>query len=262
MRLIASNYKDLIDWSASAPLDAEVFTATSKFDAMNRPIESTSPDGSVTRRSFNEANLLERVDVNLEGAVMATQFVTNVDYDAKGQRTRIDYGNKASTTYEYDPFTFRLTRLVTHRAATAFPGDGADPPPVGWLGKPAQNLSYTYDAVGNVTSDPATTPSRRSTSAIRKSSRDAEYTYDAVYRLIEATGREHLASAGGDAIQPDAYDTSHMGFGHPGDGNLMGTYREQYAYDFAGNILEMKHRGEQRLCCRVGRGAIPTTSRA
>ena len=34
-----------------------------------------------------EANLLERVDVNLRGAAEATPFIKNVDYNAKGQRT-------------------------------------------------------------------------------------------------------------------------------------------------------------------------------
>ena len=49
--------------------------------------------------------------------------VANIDYDAKGQRQRIDYGNGASTVYGYDPLTFRLTQLLTRRNAAAFPGD-------------------------------------------------------------------------------------------------------------------------------------------
>ena len=31
--------------------------------------------------------------------------VANIDYDAKGQRQRIDYKNGASTFYSYDPLT-------------------------------------------------------------------------------------------------------------------------------------------------------------
>ncbi len=42
---------------------------------------------SVIRPGYNEANLLERVEVNLRGAAVATPFVTDIDYDAKGQRT-------------------------------------------------------------------------------------------------------------------------------------------------------------------------------
>jgi hypothetical protein len=71
--------------------------------------------------------LLERVDVWLEraaepGALLDRNIpaeapspvgVANIDYDAKGQRQRIDYKNGASTFYSYDPLTFRLTQLLT-----------------------------------------------------------------------------------------------------------------------------------------------------
>ena len=53
----------------------------------------------------------------------ATAFVTDIDYDAKGQRTLIDYGNGVTTTYDYDPLTFRLVHLLTRRDAIAFPDD-------------------------------------------------------------------------------------------------------------------------------------------
>ena len=78
---------------------------------------------------FNEANLLERVDVWLERAAEPAALldpaadapspvgVANIDYDAKGQRMRIDYKNGASTVYSYDPLTFRLTQLLTRRNA-------------------------------------------------------------------------------------------------------------------------------------------------
>ena len=55
----------------------------------------------------------------LRGASSATSFVANINYDAKGQRQRIDYKNGASTLYSYDPLTFRLTQLVTRRNAAA-----------------------------------------------------------------------------------------------------------------------------------------------
>ena len=107
----------------------------------------TTPDGSVYRPTFNEANLLDKVDVNLRGAATATSFVTNINYNAKGQRELIAYGNGAKTAYEYDPLTFRLTRLRTTRAA-ALNGLASqiftDPAVV-------QDLRYTYDPAGNIT---------------------------------------------------------------------------------------------------------------
>ncbi|RPJ64610.1 MAG: toxin, partial [Acidobacteria bacterium] len=103
-RRIAEEYKQAIDWSAVdavlpadgaakfipsavetvlAPLvEADPFTAQTTYDALNRPTSVTAPDNSVYRPTFNEANLLEKVDVNLRGAVVATPFVSNIDYDA------------------------------------------------------------------------------------------------------------------------------------------------------------------------------------
>ena len=112
---------------------------------------------------FNEANLLERVDVWLERAAepagllhVASEArsavgVTNIDYDAKGQRQRIDYKNGASTLYNYDPLTFRLTQLLTVRDAAAFPADDPHPLIDGWPGKQVQNLRYAYDPARNIT---------------------------------------------------------------------------------------------------------------
>ena len=38
------------------------------------------------------------MSVNLQGTSTATPFVTDIDYNAKGQRTLIEYGNGASTS--------------------------------------------------------------------------------------------------------------------------------------------------------------------
>src|SRR5207302_917518 len=127
--------------------------------------------------------------------------------------TRIDYGNKVTTTYDYDPLTFRLIHLLTRRSATAFPGDGADPPPAGWPGSQVQNLSYTYDPVGNITEirdDAQEIVFFRN----RRVEPSAQYTYDAIYRLTEATGREHLGLTGGTPrapTAPDAFNSFHTG---------------------------------------------------
>src|SRR5581483_1891051 len=113
------------------------------------------------------------------GASAATSFVTNIDYNAKRQRERIDYRNGAQTTYEYDPLTFRLIRLKTTRPANADTTASQlflDPSVV-------QDLHYTYDPTGNLT--------RVADAALVSVSRGGQqvdpacaYTYDAVYRLV------------------------------------------------------------------------------
>jgi rhodanese-related sulfurtransferase len=193
-------------------------------------VELRPPDGSIVRPTYNEANLLERIEANLRGAASTTVFVADIDYNAKGQRVLIDYGNGAVTSYTYEPLTFRLTRLRTTRSRGS---------------QVLQDLRYTYDPAGNIIHirDDAQQTIYFNNSVVEP---HAEYTYDALYRLIEATGREHLGQTGGvpNAPTPHSYnDVSRVGLLHPGDGNAMGRYLERYVYDAVGNFLEMQHRG-------------------
>ena len=240
-RQVAPGYKDVIDWATAQP-SGEGFASSTGYDALNRPVSLGAPDTSVIHPRYNEANLLNALEANLHGAAELTKFVTNIDYNAKGQRVRIDYGTKdgsgISTTYSYDSATFRLTHLRTRRSAARF--DGTDRP------GEVQNVSYTYDPAGNITHirDDAQDTIFFSNQRVEP---DNDYFYDAIYRLIEATGREHLGQNGGGARlppSPSSYnDWSRIGRAHPSDGKAMGTYRETYKYDEIGNFLEMKHLG-------------------
>lgn len=220
-RQLAKDYKNTLDWSQSVALEPEIFNSDTSYDALNRPLTVTSPDGSVYRPTFNEANLLDKVDVHLRGAAAATAFVTNIDYDAKGQRQLIVYGNGVQTSYDYDPFTFRLIHLHTQRG-----------------GEHLQDLFYTYDPVGNITHirDEAQ-PTLYFNNAVVEP--HAEYTYDALYRLIAATGREHI----GQVSQPQTTwdDGSRINLPHPHDGQAMRRYTESYEYDAVGNFLNLIH---------------------
>ncbi|HVG33225.1 MAG TPA: SpvB/TcaC N-terminal domain-containing protein [Pyrinomonadaceae bacterium] len=244
-RQLARNYKTTLNWSGAVPLEPQTYTSRTVYDALNRPTDLTTPDSSVIHLAYNEASLLEGIGAHLRGAAAATPFVTRLDYDAKGQCTLIDYGNNTRTTYVYDRLTFRLAQMLTERNASDFPDDCPQPAPVGWPGCQVQNLHYTYDPTGNVThirDDAQQTIYFRN----RRVEPSAVYTYDALSRLIEATGREHLGLAGvqpNPPTAPDAFNGFHTGMDHPGNGNAVGTYVEQYVYDAVGNILSMQHRG-------------------
>src|SRR5208337_580685 len=67
-RRFTREYKQAPDWSQSQPLESRTFSSATKYDALNRAIAVTAPDRSVYRPRFNNANLLEAVDVNLRGA--------------------------------------------------------------------------------------------------------------------------------------------------------------------------------------------------
>lgn len=251
-RRFAIEYKERIDWAGvEAALRGEVldrrivsstlaqyldanlgFTTKTTYDALNRVVTQTTPDNSITRPLYNEANLLNKIDVQLRGEPQASSFIRNIDYDAKGQRTLSEYGNGVITEYEYDKETFRLVHLKTTRSG--FPANE----------QIVQDLHYTYDPTGNIS-----TIRDHAQQTIYFNNAVAEphtqYWYDAIYRLIKAHGREHLGQTGGHLNPPvptSPSDAPRAGLPHPNDGGAMGNYEEKYDYDEVGNILELHHR--------------------
>lgn len=246
-RRLAREYKATLNWSGVVALEDETFSSRTRHDALNRVVQMIAPhsDGSGTKINvvqpvYNEANLLERVNVWLNQSAEPTGLldpatadlhaVTDIDYDAKGHKKLIDYGNGVTTTFEYDPLTYRLTNIKTVRGG-ASPADR----------RKVQDLFYTYDPAGNITHirDDAQQKVYFNNQVVEAR---AEYTYDAIYRLIEAAGREYLEDAGRPTA-PDATNSFHTRLDHPRDGKVMGSYVEQYVYDAVGNILSMRHRG-------------------
>jgi RHS repeat-associated protein len=222
-RQLLSEYREEVDWAASPSLEAEVFYSETSYDALNRPLTLTAPDHSVIRPTYNDANLLEELHVNLKGTAGFAPFVTNIQYNAKGQRERIEYANGAHTTSTYDPLTFRLVHVKTLRAS-----DNAD----------LQNLAYAYDPVGNITSiaDAAQQTVYFKNQVVSAS---GHYVYDAIYRLFKAEGREHAGNT--EHPQTSYNDVPRVHLSLPDDGQAMRNYREQYRYDAVGNILEVLH---------------------
>ena len=243
-RDLLPGYKQAVNWLLNPAANDGSFTSSTTYDALNRPLTVTSPDGSVYRPTFNEANLLDKVDVNLRGEQESgqpkwTSFVTNINYNAKGQRELIAYANGAQTSYEYDPFTFRLIHLETTRPAllNSLAPIFADPTIL-------QDLRYTYDPAGNIT--------RIEDAALKivfHNDQQVEpvcnYVYDAVYRLIEASGREHIGQTAHDFNPQNRRDYDFVGLAHfiahSNDLQALRTYTERYEYDAVGNFDAVRH---------------------
>ena len=260
-RRLANEYKDAPDWKSLEPLfqlatldltaiendltpmlEAEFFEGSARFDALNRLVQVVAPHSNlpnkkrnVIRPGYNEANLLERMDIWLErddepeelldrATAEARTGVSNIDYNAKGQRQQIEYKNGVNTEYTYEKETFRLARLETSRGAERL-----------------QNLQYSYDSIGNITSirDEAQQTVIFGNQRVNPHN---DYTYDAIYRLIKATGREHLGQTVNPPTPYDEFNFFHIRR-DPNDPNVMGRYVEEYNYDEVGNILFVRHRG-------------------
>lgn len=225
-RQLTRDYKGLRDWTSPNSVSLEpgpAFTRSTQYDALNRPVLLTAPDGSLVKPRYNEANLLDRVDVNLRGATTATSFITNIEYNARGQRVGTEHGNGVRCQYTYEPETFRLSESRTTRTN----------------GDVLQDLRYTHDAVGNITHivDDAQQTIYFANQVVTAAN---DYSYDAIYRLIAAEGREHIGQATKPETTPD--DRFRTQLAHPQDGQAMRRYEEAYRYDGAGNILELIHR--------------------
>jgi RHS repeat-associated protein len=101
-----------------------------------------------------------------------------------------------------------------------------------------QDLGYTYDPVGNITHihDDAQQTIYFNNQVVTP---HADYTYDAIYRLLTAEGREHI----GQVSQPETTwdDAFRVKLQHPQDGQAMRRYTERYDYDPVGNFLQLIH---------------------
>ncbi|MEM9678914.1 MAG: SpvB/TcaC N-terminal domain-containing protein, partial [Bacteroidota bacterium] len=237
-----ANYKDIPNWITSnldntTIFDSSltVFSSQIEYDALNLAINTITPDGSETKPVFNEAGLLNGVAVDLlpangVGAKEKKSFVKTINYDAKGQREQIVYGdrngnNLATSTYKYDEETFRLLQIRTIRGN----------------GDMLQDLYYTYDPVGNITEIEDKAIPTRFFNNFRIEPKGL-YVYDALNRLIEAQGKEHAGQAINFGSCDHWEDQNFKKFYSSGDDMAWRKYTQKYSYDPVGNILETKHK--------------------
>jgi len=221
---LLNDYKNLPNWTddnLQALLEQEHFDTEAEYDALHRVTQTKTPDGSITIPTYNEAGLLKKVEVTQDAE--AQLFVKNIDYNEKGERTRITYGNDVETSYEYDKETFRLIHLKTKRANNSF----------------LQDLYYTYDPSGNITqikdkNIPVHFFNNERIEGVSK------YKYDPLYRLIEASGKEHIGQV--DFGNNDNWnDLLFLKKYSSGDDMAWRNYTQSYKYDEVGNIMQMRH---------------------
>ena len=248
-RQLCKEYRQVPNWHSATitdpglPMEPESYSAYSEFDALNRPIKLTSPSAEIDKANifypaYDQGNRLKGLKTRLRrpgpegttaGEEDATLFVKHIAYDEKGLRTRIVYGNDTATNYRYDRENFNLLEFKTR---------AKDAPPEEFL----QSLAYTYDAAGNITHihDGAWQPVYFRNKVVNPSN---DYIYDAMYRLIEAHGREFAAQN-----QPvGQYDgerrvTENIPFHNNQE---LRAYTQSYAYDVVGNMLTLLHKAPE-----------------
>jgi RHS repeat-associated protein len=248
---IAAAYKEpIINWQLASNTngsETEIFSQQTEYDALNRMTRhynwhKNNTNVTVYEPWYSRRGILEAEDIIVKANIIdatysggqRTTAISRITYDAKGQLQKIYYGNETTTRYSYDALTFRLMQLRTTRKNF----EPAFPNPQGLKdAQVLQNLYYTYDAVGNITEiyDDAYEPAFFNNQMVEPRS---TYTYDAVYQLIEAAGRENNALNN----PPRQQDNSAAETSFPVSGNVLRNYVQEYDYDAAGNIIRMKNR--------------------
>jgi RHS repeat-associated protein len=136
------------------------------YDSHNRLLEMIYPDEEKITYSYNLGGQLEKVHGYKS---YGYDYVSKIGYDKFEQRTYLKYCNGAETFYTYDPQRRRLQNLTVNSG-----------------GNTIMDNAYTYDAVSNVLSvvNGASVPQRGKAGGQMAHA----YTYDALYRLVGATG--------------------------------------------------------------------------
>ncbi len=218
-----------VDWANpgsinTALLDTRQYQTNMQYDGLNRIKEITYPeDASSSRKiltpTYSKAGALRKITFD------STDYVKEIAYNAKGQRLLIAYGNHIMTRYVYDENTFRLLRLKTEKYTYSQTGDEHlyeyD------SGTTKQDFAYLYDLSGNIVSINDETPE---SAAGGGDGLEKLFEYDALYRLLNATGRENQPT---NMFWDDAYRSD--------DPRNTESYSQAYTYDLMGNIAELAH---------------------
>ena len=146
--------------------DAESATMEYRSDYLGRMQWVVYPDGERITYGYDAGGQV--VSVTGEHYGHEFNYVKNILYDEYGQRTRIDYGNGTFTEYNYDPARRWLDTIKTQNQ---------------W-GKNFQNISYSFDKVGNVLGYENNCLDGVSGNYKTKQT----YSYDNLYQLISVNG--------------------------------------------------------------------------
>jgi len=143
------------------------WTTASDFDTWGRTRTITYPDGEVVTYGYDSGGLLSSVAGNKAG--IAYPYIPRQEYDKFLARRYQVTGNNVAQELRYNPATRRLERMIANAP-----------------GRAVQDLTYTYDRVGNVLSanNAAPTPA----SPLLGGTSQQTFAYDDLYQLTSATG--------------------------------------------------------------------------
>ncbi|KAJ4246357.1 hypothetical protein NW762_013708 [Fusarium torreyae] len=226
-RQLAVNYKERLDWSDHVELEDETpFISFLTYNVANQVVCATSPNGDITRTSYNSWGLPCRSTWQSTSEADMKVLVDKVEYNEDRKPTVVQRGNKCMSRYFYDDNTGRLREKITVRADKT----------------KLQHKVFVRDCFGRETH---VTDLTQDMFFFRNSQINpvSRYRFDSLGRLVSATGVEQVnvhSQTGKCAAQarvPTSYTTLHS----PSNGQEVAEYCETYLYDLAGNMKKLSH---------------------
>ena len=191
---------------------ANTFSATEyTYDAVGNPLSISYPTGRVVTYVYNAQGLLSGITTRANSSAATQTLVSDITYLPFGPANTYSYGNGLSHTQSYDQ-DYRLTGIE-----------------IGGI----LSRSYGYDPVSNITGIVNNL----------NSSKNQVYTYDALNRLITASGSygnlDYTYDAVGNRLT-ETHNSATENYAYPATNNkLSGITRSSgnrnFAYDAAGN---------------------------
>ncbi|WP_292530889.1 SpvB/TcaC N-terminal domain-containing protein [Methylocystis sp.] len=220
-------------------ISGTTYVLTHTYDRQGNVTNIMYPDLSEVTYIYNTAGLLEAVQQKENGGNVVN-MVSDFDYGPTRQVTYKAFQNGSASTYTYDPAKlYRLSSIVTTKGSANL-----------------QNVSYTYDANGNITQ-----LTDYSSNGLGKT---VAYTYDDLNRLITASTtvasstpyfRTYAYSSIGNitsSTDMGTYTYAETNYSNPhapttingttysydNNGNLISKGSTGYAWDYRNRLLE------------------------
>ncbi len=210
------------------------------YDAMDRQVDITYPDGEKVHYTFNQMGEIEKVGKVVSGQGMDDDFyIKNVDYNAAAQMTKIEYGNGVASDYVYDPKTLRLERLTSKRSNQTL----------------LQDFVYDFDNNGNVRSitDHVNTASQtfgyddlNRLDWAQGSYGHIDYDYDAIGNIRQKGDVTFNYAEDGAGPHQMSSDSNGKVFGYDANGNMITRGQEELIYDAENRLTQVIREGSAR----------------
>ncbi|MFQ1702411.1 SpvB/TcaC N-terminal domain-containing protein [Loktanella agnita] len=220
-----------VDWTGTPKMAGRTFETEYAFNALGQVERKELADATTITRDYWPSNRLKSVTVASPGQPPSV-LISDTSYTAANEVDTVSFGQGIVQTRTYEDTTERTIALDTVRPSK-LPGGGTRDPKVQsmrYMFDPAGNLAKTWDRTANLLFCGGTEPEN-----------DAAFGYDALYRLISASGLQHPG------IKAETHATGFMQSlyaelcpaGTPPI--TLERYTDTFTYDASGNMVEQDH---------------------